>query len=72
MKKLMFVAICVMAVMMGCKQKGQTAAADGKDSVAAVIDSIIEENDTTPMPMFLMGEDAQYALMLYWSNIEEP
>lgn len=72
MKKLMLVAICVMAVMMGCKQKGQTASADGKDSVTAVIDSIIEENDTTPMPMFLMGEDSQYALMLYWTNLEEP
>ena len=72
MKKLMFMAICVMAVMMGCKQKGQTAAADGKDSVAAVIDSIIEENDTTPLPMFLIGNDGQYMQMLYWSNIEEP
>ena len=72
MKKLMLVAICVMAVMMGCKQKGQTASADGKDSVAAVIDSIIEENDTTPLPMFLIGNDGQYMQMLYWSNIEEP
>ena len=72
MKKLLLVAICAMAVMIGCKQKGQTAPADEKDSVTAVIDSIIEENDTTPMPMFLMGEDAQYALMLYWSNLEEP
>ena len=72
MKKLMLLAICAMAVMISCKQKGQTAPADSTDSVTAVIDSIIEENDTTPMPMFLMGEDAQYALMLYWSNIEEP
>ena len=72
MKKLTLVAVCMMAVMIGCKQKGQTAPADAKDSVAAVIDSIIEENDTTPMPMFLMGEDNQYALMLYWTNIEEP
>ena len=72
MKKLMFIAICVMAVMMGCKQKGQTTSADGKDAVAAVIDSIIEENDTTPLPMFLIGNDGQYMQMLYWSNIEEP
>ena len=49
MKKLMLVAICAMAVMISCKQKGQTAPADNSDSLAAaaVIDSIIEENDTT-------------------------
>ena len=72
MKKLMLVAICVMAVMMGCKNKGQTAPADSKDSLDAVIDSIIEENDTTPLPMFLIGGDGKYMQMLYWTNIEEP
>ena len=72
MKKLMLVAICVMAVMMGCKNKGQTAPADSKDSLEAVIDSIIEENDTTPLPMFLIGGDGKYMHMLYWTNIEEP
>ena len=72
MKKLMLVAICVMAVMMGCKNKGQTAPADSKDSIDAVIDSIIEENDTTPLPMFLIGGDGKYMHMLYWANIEEP
>ena len=73
MKKLMLFAICVMAVMISCKNKGQTAPADSQDSVtAAVIDSIIEENDTTPLPMFLVGSDGQYKQMLYWTNIEEP
>ena len=72
MKKLMLLAIAVMAVMVGCKNKNQTAPADEKDSVTAVIDSIIEENDTTPMPMFLIGGDAKYMHMLYWTNIEEP
>lgn len=72
MKKLMFYAICMMVVMISCKQKGQTASADSKDSVTAVIDSIIEENDTTPMPMFLMGEDGRYMQMLYWVWVEEP
>ena len=33
MKKLMFVAICVMAVMISCKNKGQTAPADSNDSL---------------------------------------
>ena len=73
MKKLMFVAICVMAVMISCKPKGQAAPADGNDSVAAaVIDSIIVENDTTPLPMFLIGDDGKYMQMLYWTNVEEP
>ena len=64
MKKILCVwAVCMMAVMIGCKNKGKTEAATAKDSVTAVIDSIIEENDTTPMPMFLMGSD-QYAHML--------
>ena len=73
MKKLMFLAIIAMAVMISCKQKGQTAPADDKDSVtAAVIDSIIEENDTTPLPMFLVGNDGKYMQVLYWTNLEEP
>lgn len=72
MKKLMLVAICVMAVMMGCKNKGQTAPADAQDSLEAVIDSIIEENDTTPLPMFLIGDDGKYMQMLYWARVEEP
>ena len=72
MKKLLLLAICVMAVMISCKNKGQTAPADDNDSVAAAIDSIIEENDTTPLPMFLIGDDGKYMHMLYWANIEEP
>ena len=74
MKKLMFLAICAMAVMISCKNAGQTAPADSNDSmaVAAVIDSIIEENDTTPLPMFLIGDDGKYLQMLYWTNVEEP
>ena len=73
MKKLVLWAILAMAVMISCKQKGQTAPADSQDSVtAAVIDSIIEENDTTPLPMFLIGTDGKYRQVLYWTNIEEP
>ncbi len=72
MTKLMLVAVCAMAVMVSCKNKGTANAGGGKDSSGTVLDSIIEENDTTPMPMFLMGEDGRYALMLYWSHFEEP
>ena len=71
MKKLLLFAICV-AVMMSCKNKGQTLPADSNDSLSAVIDSIIEENDTTPLPMFLIGNDGKYMHMLYWTNIEKP
>ncbi len=72
MKRLAIMAVCVMALMLGCKNKGKTASADSRDSVAAVIDSIIEESDTTPMPMFLMRNDGQYMQVLYWSYLEEP
>ena len=73
MKKLLIAAVCAMAVTISCKQKGQTAPADSKDSVVAVIDSIIEENDTTPMPMFLFNRDeGKYLYMLYWTYLEEP
>lgn len=72
MKKLMVFAVCVMAVMMGCKNKGQTDGADAKDSLEAIIDSIIEENDTTPLPMFLIGNDGEYMQMLYFTNLKEP
>ena len=72
MKKLLVLVISAMAMMISCKNAGQTAAANGTDSLQAVIDSIIEENDTTPMPMFLMGSDGKYMQMLYWIDIEEP
>ena len=62
----------LLVAMVSCKNKGQTAPDDEKDSLAAVIDSIIEENDTTPLPMFLIGGDGKYMHMLYWANIEEP
>lgn len=68
----MFAAVCVMAMMISCKNKSQTTSADRTDSVAVVLDSIIEENDTTPLPMFLIGGDGKYMHMLYWANIEEP
>ena len=72
MKKILLLAVCAVGVMIGCKNKGKTEAATAKDSVTAVIDSIIEENDTTPLPMFLVGSDGKYMQMLYWADIEEP
>ena len=72
MKKLMFVAVCAMAVMISCKNASQTAPADSNDSSSVVIDSIIEENDTTPLPMFLFSNGGEYLQMLYWANVKEP
>ena len=73
MKKLMIVALCATALMFSCKNKGKVEGPTKADTLAAVIDSIIEEADTTPMPMFLMNTDEDGCLqMLYWSNIEEP
>ncbi len=73
MKRLVLIAICAIAVMISCKNKGKTEAPTKADTLAAVIDSIIEEADTTPMPMFLMATDEDgYLQMLYWTYIEEP
>ena len=73
MKKLILVALCATALMFSCKNKGKTEGPTKADTLAAVIDSIIEENDTTPMPMFLMGSDKEgYLQMLYWCDLEEP
>ncbi|MBP5799129.1 MAG: hypothetical protein J6W43_04370 [Prevotella sp.] len=73
MKKLIFVAVCATAVMISCTNKGQTAPADSNDSTSTtVLDSIIEENDTTPLPMFLFSNGGKYLQMLYWAHVEEP
>ena len=73
MKKLLIVALCATALMLSCKSKGKVEGPTKADTIAAVIDSIIEENDTTPMPMFIMGTDKEgYLQVLYWSHIEEP
>jgi hypothetical protein len=64
-----------MALTIGCKNKSKTEAAkaaDAAETEVAVIDSIIEENDTTPMPMFIIGQDGKYGQMLYWIEVEEP
>ena len=72
MKKLLLLTMLLLVAMVSCKNKSQTAPADDNDSLTAVLDSIIEENDTTPLPMFLIGGDGKYMHMLYWANIEEP
>lgn len=67
MKKLMIVAVCAMAVMMSCKNKGQNAAAEGADSDSVVVDSVLAEMpDTAPRPMFLYVQDKEHMQMVYW------
>ena len=73
MKKLLLVAVCAMAVMMSCKNKGQSAAAEGVDSDSVAIDSVLAEMpDTAPPPMFLFDNGKKYMQLLYWYDIEEP
>lgn len=74
MKKVLFSAICVMAVLFSCKNQGQTTSDASNDSVDVeeVDEAIVETNDTTPLPMFLMGCDKKYSQMLYWAELEEP
>ena len=73
MKKIFFSAICVMAVLISCKNQGQTNSDTSNDSVEVdVNEEIVEPNDTTPLPMFLMGNDKKYSQVLYWTELEEP
>ena len=71
MKKLLLFALCLTAVMMSCKNKGQVSDATDTDSTA--VDSVLAElNDTTPLPMFLYYMNPQYMQMVYWADVEEP
>ncbi|MBQ9677079.1 MAG: hypothetical protein IJV44_02975 [Prevotella sp.] len=70
MKKLMILAICMMVMTVGCKNKGQAADADADSTV---VDSVLAElNDTTPLPMFLYFMNPQYMQMVYWTDAEKP
>lgn len=61
MKKLVCIAICAMAVMIGCKNKG--AAAEGSETDSTKVDSVMAElNDTTPLAHVpLLQQSAGYA-----------
>ena len=46
-------AIIVMAMMMSCKNKGQSAVSEGADSDTVFVDSVLAEMpDTAPRSMF--------------------
>ena len=70
MKKLMILAICMMVMTVGCKNKGQAADADADSTV---VDRVLAElNDTTPLPMLLYFMNPQYMQMVYWTDAEKP
>ena len=67
MKKLLLVAVCAMAVMMSCKNKGQNVEAEGADSDSVAVDSVLAEMpDTAPRPMFLYTQDKEHMQVVYW------
>ena len=71
MKKLVCIAICAMAVMIGCKNKG--AAAEGSETDSTKVDSVMAElNDTTPLPMFLYYSNPQAMQIVYWNDETDP
>lgn len=71
MKKLVLMVFCVTAVMISCKNSGQTTAGEDRDSLSA--DSLVAEmNDTTPMPMFLYYMSPDYMQIVYWTGLDEP
>ena len=71
MKKYVLFIVCAIAVMMSCKNKGQTSEASGADSTA--VDSVLAElNDTTPLPMMLYYMNPQNMMMVYWIDPTEP
>ena len=71
MKKYFFDVICVLAVMVGCTNKAQTAGGADTDSLA--VDSVMEEvRDTAPKPMFLYYFDPDHMQVVYWTDAQKP
>lgn len=74
MKKLLIVALCAVALMAGCKNKGQAPAdaAGTTDSLTAADSTEVAVNDTTPLPMFLCYFDKNHMQVPYWTEFAEP
>ena len=73
MRKIVLLAFCVVVAMISCKNKGQAAGETDADSTA-VSDSAasVEQQDTTPLPMFLYYMNPSYMQTIYWTGVEEP
>ena len=68
MRKIVLLAFCVAVAMISCKNKGQAAGETDADSSAASV----EQQDTTPLPMFLYYMNPSYMQTIYWTGVEEP
>ena len=73
MKKIVLFALCAIVVMISCKNKGQATGETDADSTA-VSDSAatVEQQDTTPLPMFLYYMNPSCMQTVYWTGVEEP
>ena len=59
--------------MAACSNKAKSGGVETEIVEAAdSTEAVVEVNDTTPMPMFLMGDDNECQQMVYWTGIEEP
>ena len=69
-----FIFVCVMALVAGCTNKGQTAGGADSDSLAVdSLDSVVAEvRDTTPKPMFLYYFDLDHMQVVYWTEGQKP
>ena len=68
MKRFALLAICTMAVLAGCQQKGKS---EGQTSGTVATDSLGEVTDTVPKPIFLIKRMSFFE-MNYWTDVEEP
>ena len=71
MKKVFWLALCMMTVVYGCKNKGKAGSPEN-DNDEAIEASVDGNGDHVPMPMFLITADEHYRMMLYWIGVEEP
>ena len=74
MKKLTLMAVCAVAVMAGCNNKGNTspiASEERDDSITITADNIVEPLDTVAHPMFLgRYQDGGPLQVLYWTEVK--
>ena len=71
-RKILEIAVVVVGAMLAActdRPKGITGtdtAATGDEEVSVIV------NDTASLPMFLMANDGDYKIMVYWTDLEKP
>lgn len=68
MKRIALLAICTMAVLAGCQQKGKT---EGQTSGQVATSGPSVVTDTVPKPIFLIKR-MSFLEMNYWIDVEKP